>query len=154
VLDSGSPDGMEANLVALRRGLGEAGFTEAKTSPSNIAGRVARAIKALADELVRKPVAVIVATRSSAPGLLRALLWVPAALYCAPPSRWADWCAKSVHPTADDGPPWRDNGSTGDGTSDGHGPACGDAACMVDAPRADDCARFHRAQRHEACRQR
>jgi putative tryptophan/tyrosine transport system substrate-binding protein len=89
VLDSGSPDGMEANLVALRRGLGEAGFTEAKTSPSNIAGRVARAIKALADELVRKPVAVIVATRSSATGLLRALLWVPAALYCAPPSRWA-----------------------------------------------------------------
>jgi hypothetical protein len=81
---------MEASLVALRRGLGEAGFTEAKTSPSNIAARVARAIKALADELVRKPVAVIAATRRFGPGPSpRRFTVVPAALYCAPPSRWA-----------------------------------------------------------------
>jgi hypothetical protein len=47
----------------------------------------------------------------------------------------------SVHPAANnDGPPWRDNNSRTDNrTSDDHGAAaCGDAACAMDAARADD----------------
>jgi putative ABC transport system substrate-binding protein len=71
VLDSGSPDGMKANLAALRVGLGEAGFTEGQNLAIEYRWALGKSdqLQALADELVRKPVALIAATRSSAPGL-------------------------------------------------------------------------------------
>jgi putative ABC transport system substrate-binding protein len=68
-LDSGAPDGMTANLAAFNRGLSEIGFTEAKNVA--IEYRWARGkydqLSALATELVRRPVAVIAATRGPGP---------------------------------------------------------------------------------------
>jgi putative ABC transport system substrate-binding protein len=68
-LDSGSPEGMSETLAGFRRGLAETGWSERQ----NVAveyrwaeGRYER-LPALAAELVARPVAVIVATRSSAP---------------------------------------------------------------------------------------
>ncbi len=70
-LDSGAPSNMDANLVGFRSGLGERGFTEGQNLA--IEYRWANGhydlLSALAAELVLKPVAVIAATRSSAPGL-------------------------------------------------------------------------------------
>jgi hypothetical protein len=68
-LDSGSPDGMAGNLAGFHSGLSEAGFTEGKNIA--IEYRWARGkydqLTALALELVRRPVAVIAATRGPAP---------------------------------------------------------------------------------------
>ena len=69
-LDSGSPAGMTETLAAFHRGLAETGWTEGQ----NVAVEYRWAeggydrLPALAAELVARPVAVIVATRSSAPG--------------------------------------------------------------------------------------
>jgi putative ABC transport system substrate-binding protein len=70
-LDSGARTNMDANLAAFHQGLGETSFTEGQ----NVAieyrfaeGQYGR-LPALADELVRKPVAVIAAVRNSAPAL-------------------------------------------------------------------------------------
>jgi len=70
-LDSGSPDGMSANLAAFQRGLGETGYREGTNF--TIEYRWARGqydqLPVLAAELVRRQVAVIAATRNPAPGL-------------------------------------------------------------------------------------
>jgi ABC-type uncharacterized transport system substrate-binding protein len=68
-LDSGSPDGMADNLGAFRRGLSEAGLIEREHFVIEFRwakGRYDR-LPELAAELVGLPVAVIAATRSSAP---------------------------------------------------------------------------------------
>jgi putative tryptophan/tyrosine transport system substrate-binding protein len=70
-LDSGSPDGMSANLAAFQRGLGETGYREGTNV--TVEYRWARGqydqLPVLATELVRRQVAVIAATRNPAPGL-------------------------------------------------------------------------------------
>jgi putative ABC transport system substrate-binding protein len=70
-LDSGSPAGMADNLVAFRRGLGEAGLIEGQHFALEFRwaqGRYER-LPDLAAELVRLPAAIMAATRSSAPAL-------------------------------------------------------------------------------------
>jgi putative ABC transport system substrate-binding protein len=70
-LDRGLPQGMAANLAGFHKGLAENGYVEGK----NVAVEYRWAenqndrLPALAAELVRRPVAVIAATRSSAPAL-------------------------------------------------------------------------------------
>jgi putative ABC transport system substrate-binding protein len=70
-LDSGLPQGMAANLAGFHKGLAENGYIEGKnvTVEYRWAENQNDRLPALAAELVRRPVAVIVATRSSAPAL-------------------------------------------------------------------------------------
>jgi putative ABC transport system substrate-binding protein len=68
-LDSGSPDGMTDNLAAFRRGVSETGLAEGAHFTIDFRwaeGRYDR-LPELAADLVRRSVAVIAATRSSAP---------------------------------------------------------------------------------------
>jgi putative ABC transport system substrate-binding protein len=70
-LDSGTPDGMAANLAGFHKGLGEHGYTEGKNVAIEYRWAAYRydQLPDLAAELVRRQVAVIAATRSPAPGL-------------------------------------------------------------------------------------
>src|SRR4051812_27945509 len=68
-LDSGSADGMTDNLTGFRRGFSETGLAEGQHYTLDFRwaqGRYDR-LPELAAELVRRPAAVIAATRSSAP---------------------------------------------------------------------------------------
>ena len=69
-LDSGSPDGITAYVDAFRRGLAETGYTEGRNVSIEYRWARSRAdqLPILAAELVSRPVAVIAATRSPAPG--------------------------------------------------------------------------------------
>jgi len=71
LLDSGSPDGMTENLAGFHRGLSELGYSEGKNVAIDYRWAQGRydQLPALAAELVRRPVAVIAATRTSAPAL-------------------------------------------------------------------------------------
>jgi ABC-type uncharacterized transport system substrate-binding protein len=70
-LDRGSAKGMEANLAGFHKGLGETGYVDGKSISIEYrwADNHYDRLPALAAELVRRPVAVIAATRSSAPAL-------------------------------------------------------------------------------------
>jgi putative tryptophan/tyrosine transport system substrate-binding protein len=70
-LDLGLPQGMAANLVGFHQGLAESGYVEGKnvTVEYRWAENQNDRLPALAAELVGRPVAVIAATRSSAPAL-------------------------------------------------------------------------------------
>jgi putative tryptophan/tyrosine transport system substrate-binding protein len=70
-LDRGLPQGMAANLAGFHKGLAENGYTEGKnvTVEYRWAENQIDRLPALATQLVRRPVAVIAATRSSAPAL-------------------------------------------------------------------------------------
>jgi len=58
-----SPEVWSPFVNAFRRGLSEGGYDEGRTSQSNIAGRkTQRALSGMVGELVRRPVAVIVAS--------------------------------------------------------------------------------------------
>lgn len=68
-LDRGTPNGMAANLAGFRKGLAAAGYVEGRnvTVEYRWAENRNDRLPALAAELIRLPVAVIAATRSSAP---------------------------------------------------------------------------------------
>jgi putative ABC transport system substrate-binding protein len=70
-LDRGTAQGMEANLDGFHKGLAETGHTDGKNVSIDYrwADNHYDRLPVLAAELVRKPVAVIAATRSSAPAL-------------------------------------------------------------------------------------
>jgi len=70
-LDRGSPVAMTANLSGFHKGLAETGYSEGKNVSIEYrwAENQTDRLPALAGELVRLPVAVIAATRTSAPAI-------------------------------------------------------------------------------------